>query len=96
MEGEARPDGPLTIFVVLATNRSEIDSSVLTRRDLKHSRGGLGLNWPMCQNRHLSVSVRVYPSGDPGPMGPGVLGLAIRRAFICEVPGPLVPGPKGS
>ena len=31
-------------------------SSVLTRRDLQHSGGGLALNWPMCRDRHPSIS----------------------------------------
>ena len=31
-------------------------SSVLTRRDLQHSGGGLALNWPMCRDRHPGIS----------------------------------------
>ena len=32
------------------------DSSALTRRDLKHSWNGLGLNWCMCRYQHPSIS----------------------------------------
>ena len=41
----------------------KFDSSVLIRRDLQHSRGGLALNWPICRDRHPSISLILVVPG---------------------------------